>query len=48
MAQLLVHSGILPRRITAIGHGMGDPIADNATDAGKVRNRRIELVVTAK
>jgi len=48
MAQLLIHSGILPRRISAIGHGMGDPIADNRTEAGKARNRRIELVVTAK
>jgi len=48
MAQLLVHGGIQPRRITAIGHGMRDPIADNRTEAGKARNRRIELVVTAK
>jgi len=48
MAQLLVHSGIQPRRITTIGHGMGDPITDNRSDEGKARNRRIELVVTAK
>ena len=48
MAQLLVHSGILPRRISTVGHGMSDPIADNRTDEGKARNRRIELVVTTK
>jgi OOP family OmpA-OmpF porin len=48
MAQLLVRNGIQPRRINAIGHGMNDPIADNRTEAGKARNRRIELVVTAK
>lgn len=48
MAQLLVHSGIQPNRIEAVGHGMNDPIADNDTDAGKAHNRRIELVVTAK
>jgi outer membrane protein OmpA-like peptidoglycan-associated protein len=48
MAQLLVRSGIQQHRITAIGHGMRDPIADNGTVAGKARNRRIELVVTAK
>lgn len=48
MAQLLVHEGIARRRISAIGHGMADPIADNRTDRGKARNRRIELVVTAK
>jgi len=48
MAQLLVHGGIQQRRITVIGHGMGDPIADTRTEEGKARNRRIELVVTAK
>jgi outer membrane protein OmpA-like peptidoglycan-associated protein len=48
MAQLLVHSGIQQRRIAVIGHGMSDPIADNRTEEGKARNRRIELVVTAK
>lgn len=48
MAQLLIHAGIEPQRITLIGHGMRDPIADNRTDEGKARNRRIELVVTAK
>ena len=48
MAELLVHGGIQQRRITAIGHGMADPVADNATLEGQARNRRIELVVTAK
>ena len=48
MAQLLVHGGIQQRRITTIGHGMSDPIADNRTEEGKARNRRIELIVTAK
>ena len=48
MAELLVHGGIQQRRITVVGHGMGDPIADNATLEGQARNRRIELVVTAK
>jgi outer membrane protein OmpA-like peptidoglycan-associated protein len=48
MAELLVHSGIEQRRITTIGRGMTDPIASNATVEGQARNRRIELVVTAK
>jgi outer membrane protein OmpA-like peptidoglycan-associated protein len=48
MAELLVHGGIQARRIIAIGHGMGDPIANNATVEGQARNRRIELVVTEK
>ena len=48
MAQLLIHAGIQPRRISAVGHGMRDPIADNRTVQGQARNRRIELIVTAK
>jgi outer membrane protein OmpA-like peptidoglycan-associated protein len=48
MAQLLIHAGVHPRRITTIGHGMTDPIADNATELGRAKNRRIELIVTAK
>jgi outer membrane protein OmpA-like peptidoglycan-associated protein len=48
MAQLLIHAGVRPRRITTIGHGMTDPIADNATELGRAKNRRIELIVTAK
>jgi len=48
MTELLVHGGIQQRRITAIGHGMSDPIASNATPEGQARNRRVELVVTAK
>jgi OOP family OmpA-OmpF porin len=48
MAQLLVHGGVERRRITTIGHGMADPIADNRTEQGKALNRRVELIVTAK
>jgi outer membrane protein OmpA-like peptidoglycan-associated protein len=48
MAALLVHAGIQPRRITTIGRGLTQPIADNGTAAGRARNRRIELVVTRK
>ncbi|HWI86178.1 MAG TPA: OmpA family protein [Sphingomonas sp.] len=48
MAGLLVHSGVQARRITTIGRGLSSPIADNATIEGRARNRRIELIVTAK
>ena len=48
MAQLLIHAGIQPRRIARVGRGMADPIADNGTPAGQARNRRIELIVTAR
>jgi len=48
MADLLIRSGIAARRITAIGKGATDFIADNSTEAGRAKNRRIELIVTDK
>lgn len=48
MAQLLTRGGIQQRRVTVIGRGMDQPVADNRSEAGKARNRRIELVVTAR
>jgi outer membrane protein OmpA-like peptidoglycan-associated protein len=41
----LVHHGIAAERITAVGKGSGDPLADNATEDGRVKNRRIEFRV---
>ena len=46
-----VHGGLLARRgvddalLVAAGYGDLVPIADNATDEGRARNRRIEFVV---
>ena len=48
MAELLSRSGIQPRRIATDGRGLSQPIADNGTLTGRAKNRRIELVVTAK
>lgn len=48
MARLLVEGGIAPRRITTVGKGMAQPIASNASEAGRARNRRIDLIVTTK
>ena len=41
----LVGRGIDPSRLTAIGYGPARPLADNATRAGKERNRRIEFLI---
>ncbi|HZV81613.1 MAG TPA: OmpA family protein [Geobacteraceae bacterium] len=37
--------GIDRSRLTAVGYGMSKPVADNATDAGKQANRRIEAII---
>lgn len=41
--QYLIDRGIAPQRITAIGLGEVDPIADNSTASGRKRNRRLEI-----
>jgi OmpA-OmpF porin, OOP family len=42
----LVKLGIDPARMSARGYGAHDPIADNATEQGRQKNRRISLRVT--
>ncbi len=43
---LLVQRQILPtEQLFVVGHGANHPLVSNATDAGKTRNRRLELVV---
>jgi OOP family OmpA-OmpF porin len=41
--QYILGSGIDESRITAIGHGEDDPIADNKTSKGRAKNRRVEM-----
>lgn len=40
--------GVAANRLTVKGYGMADPIASNATDAGRSKNRRIELHILCK
>jgi OOP family OmpA-OmpF porin len=37
--------GIDRSRLSAKGYGMANPVADNATDAGRQANRRIEAII---
>jgi K(+)-stimulated pyrophosphate-energized sodium pump len=42
----LITKGIKAERLTAEGYGQQYPIADNGTDVGRARNRRIDVRVT--
>jgi chemotaxis protein MotB len=44
----LTGSGVDPRRLAAIGYGEFHPVADNAGEDGRNRNRRVVLVVMSK
>lgn len=43
----LVNRGLVAERIATSGMGPDQPVADNSTDAGRARNRRIEFRVGA-
>ncbi|HEU0302673.1 MAG TPA: OmpA family protein [Longimicrobium sp.] len=45
--QFLVGQGIEGGRIRVEGRGESEPVADNSTDAGRARNRRVEIAIFA-
>ncbi|MGI4835064.1 MAG: OmpA family protein [Janthinobacterium lividum] len=40
----LTQAGTAAGRLTSAGFGQAKPVADNATEAGRAQNRRVELV----
>ena len=44
-AYLMTERKIDPSRIITVGYGEGAPVADNKTEAGRAKNRRVEIMV---
>jgi len=39
----LAARGVSPTRVEVAGHGEREPVADNSSDAGRAKNRRVEI-----
>jgi chemotaxis protein MotB len=46
VVQRLIGAGVLPRRTSLAGYAAQQPVARNATSAGRARNRRVEIILT--
>ncbi|GAA5316935.1 MAG: flagellar motor protein MotD [Candidatus Pelagadaptatus aseana] len=46
IVRLLAEEGIPTRRLSAVGYGEHQPVADNATEEGRAKNRRVVLMIT--
>jgi outer membrane protein OmpA-like peptidoglycan-associated protein len=44
----LIGKGVQPLRLVAVGYGEERPIDSNQTEAGRQKNRRVELRITAR
>lgn len=43
VGRALVEGGVEAKRVAVVGHGPARPLASNATDEGRERNRRVEI-----
>ncbi len=47
VSSFLVSKGVRSNRMTTVGYGETQPIADNSTAAGMAQNRRVEVAIYA-
>ncbi len=48
VVRLFVESGVAPERLTAAGYADQRPVADNATEEGRSRNRRVAILIESR
>lgn len=46
VANYLASQGVDPRRMSAMGFAESQPVASNATEAGRAQNRRVEVLIS--
>lgn len=47
VSKFLVSNAVQKERLTTQGKAFDEPVADNATEAGRAQNRRVEVYITA-
>jgi outer membrane protein OmpA-like peptidoglycan-associated protein len=47
VAGVLLNGGVIRERVVATGFGESQPVADNSTEYGRQRNRRVEVRISA-
>lgn len=47
VVRLFVENGIAETRLIAVGHGANQPVASNDTAEGRLRNRRVQVMILA-
>lgn len=46
--EFLTQQGLAADTVTAVGMGKADPVADNSTNEGRQKNRRVEIIVSGE
>ena len=47
VSSVLIQNGVIRQRVIATGFGETRPVADNSSDSGRARNRRVEVMISA-
>ena len=47
VGSVLISGGVIRQRLITQGYGESRPVADNGTDSGRARNRRVEVYISA-